>query len=105
MLPAEDRITRLEENLLGIRGRLDNFEQTTRADAKKLAEDLGREAQIRIDEDLAIRASLKETAAGGLDISMMGIAWLCLGTVIGALPGELSYLLREMWRLAFIFEV
>jgi hypothetical protein len=87
---VEVRLTALEKNLLEVRGRFNAFKQKTQMDLGKLTDDLGQETQVRGDEDRAIRTKLEETGVGGLDLSVMGVLWLCVGVIMSTLSIELE---------------
>ncbi len=90
---VEVRLTALEKNLLEVRGRFNAFKQKTQMDLGKLTYDFSQETQVRGDEDRAIRTKLEETGVGGLDLSVMGVLWLCVGVIMSTLSIELAKML------------
>jgi hypothetical protein len=59
-----------------------------------LTDNLGRETQVRGDEDRDIRTKLEETGVGGLDLSVVGVLWLCFGVIMSALSIELEKMIN-----------
>jgi hypothetical protein len=101
----EIRLAALEKNFIEMRGLFNTFRQKTQKDLGKLTDDLVQEKQIRSENDSTIRAKLEEVGVGGLDISVMGIVWLFVGTIMSTLPSELAGTIAEIWRLLLVIEV
>jgi hypothetical protein len=81
----EVRLSALEKNLLDVRGRFNAFVHQTRTELSKHTDNLRQEAQVRDDEDKAIRIKVEETGVGGLDISMVGVAWIGVGVFLSSM--------------------
>jgi hypothetical protein len=86
---VERRITVLEANLDDLRQRHDKTRRELQEESRtrKAAVDAERQTREHGDED--VRAVIREAAAGGLDLSAMGVLWLFAGVILGTASQEI----------------
>jgi hypothetical protein len=88
----EDRVRVLESNLDGIDRRTIELQQLIDQEKHNRNESLASERQRREHEIDDVRTKLEATETGGLNISLMGLVWLCVGLILSTASLELSRL-------------
>jgi hypothetical protein len=89
----EGRLTAVEAEVQNVGRRLSQFINDSTLDAADLRRAIAEEITSRERTEGEIRSLIEDEAAGGLHLETMGLVWLLVGTVAGALASELAHVL------------
>jgi len=89
----EERLAALESNMKQSRKALEEGRQRLDEEVSKRAAAIDAESQARERGDDDVRAVIRAAAAGGLDLSAMGVLWLFAGIILGTASREIACLL------------
>jgi hypothetical protein len=93
---TEERLERLENDIVNLRENLKSQQQHTNAIAKSLEGKIDKEVSSLNDADRDILKKLEEVSANGLNIAGMGIFWLFIGVILSSIPSEIEALMLTL---------
>jgi len=88
------QVDALTKNVEGLNERLIAAENNLDSLARKHADALRGEQQVRAEHDDALQARLEAAETGGLYISLLGVIFLFLGLLLSSVPREIAQLLQ-----------
>lgn len=91
---VDSRLKAAEENLLGLRKRMERAEALLEAEFRLVRQEIGNEAEKRAHEDRLLHLQIETASADGLNLAAVGVIWLAFGVVMATIPAELLALLR-----------
>jgi hypothetical protein len=92
-----EKIAALESNVERMRKALRDGEHHLKEEARKRVASIDAERQGRERGDEEVRGVIREAAAGGLDLSAMGVVWLFIGVILGTASPEIAQLFPARW--------
>ena len=91
----ENRFLALAENLDTVHKELDQVSARFANQVGNVQELVQREQSARMEEITRVQRKLAELGAGGLNIELVGVAWLVAGIVLATVPAEIAQLLQS----------
>jgi hypothetical protein len=93
--PLETRISLLEKNLSINIAQVSELNKKLQVVTQTLSESLEVERVARREETGKIQEQLREAIVGGINLEVVGILWLFLGTTLSSLSKELACLIAS----------
>ena len=85
---TEERLKLLEDEVRTLREQQQTDRGEFRKGIREALTKIGEEASTRREDDEAIRSLLKDQAAGGLHMEVMGLIWIAVGTWAGSMAPD-----------------
>lgn len=97
-MPNDQLIQLLEMRLDAANRLIDDTARRVAKEAQERAVADTQEGENRRLADEELRAKLKNVAAGGLNLSLVGAWWLVIGTVAAGFSPELAHVTSSLFR-------
>lgn len=90
----ESRLAAAEQNLAGLRSRVDQADSELDTHVRASEQNLRNERDSRVEGDRQLHLKIEAASTDGLHLAALGAAWLAVGVVMSTIPNELLALVR-----------
>jgi hypothetical protein len=92
----EERVQHLEARLTSLDARFTTLDDRLSEEVTELRQSHQEEVQARERKDREIAELLDRYSTGGLNLDVIGLVWVAVGSVLAGFPGEIADLLQRL---------